>query len=91
MKTFATSQILCLTGKAIHLARRAVSRHSSNSPNTAIHSRSVVLRCLKGQKNTAYRGVVTELIEMPRFRRVLGLGELPTSSTHSDILPELKP
>ncbi len=33
------------------------------------------------RKNTTYRGLLDELIEMPRIRRVLGLTELPTPST----------
>ena len=39
------------------------------------------LLCLKVRKNTTYRGLLDELIEMPRIRRALGLAELPAPST----------
>ena len=82
MNTLPKSQILRFTEKAIHLARRAVSRYSSKfSKHRYTLPQHVVLLCLKVRKNTTYRGLLDELIEMPRIRRVLGLAELPTPST----------
>ncbi|NLV15322.1 transposase [Haloarcula argentinensis] len=82
MKALPKSQILRFTEKAIHLARRAVSRYSSKfSEHRYTLPQHVVLLCLKVRKNTTYRGLLDELIEMPRIRRVLGLTELPTPST----------
>jgi IS5 family transposase len=82
MKALPKSQILRFTEKAIHLARRAVSRYSSKfSKHRYTRPQHVVLLCLKVWKNTTYRGLLDELIEMPRIRRVLGLTELPTPST----------
>ena len=82
MKSLPKSQILRFTEKAIHLARRAVSRYSSKfSKRRYTLPQHVVLLCLKVRKNTTYRGLLDELIEMPRIRRVLGLAELPTPST----------
>lgn len=43
--------------------------------------RHIVLLCLKVRKNTAYRRLLDELIEMPRIRRAIGLTELPSPST----------
>src|SRR6056297_252173 len=77
MKTLPKSQILRFTEKAIHLARRAVSRYSSKfSKQRYTLPQHVVLLCLKVRKNTTYRGLLDELIEMPRIRRVLELAEL---------------
>jgi len=82
MKALPKSQILRFTEKAIHLARRAVSRYSSKfSKHRYTLPQHVVLLCLKVRKNTTYRGLLDELIEMPRIRRALGLAELPTPST----------
>jgi len=82
MKTLPKSQILRFTEKAIHLARRAVSRYSSKfSKHRYTLPQHVVLLCLKVRKNTTYRGLLDELIEMPRIRQALGLTELPTPST----------
>lgn len=82
MNALPKSQILRFTEKAIHLARRAVSRYSSKfSKHRYTLPQHVVLLCLKVRKNTTYRGLLDELVEMPRIRRVLGLAELPTPST----------
>ncbi|OYR51334.1 IS5/IS1182 family transposase [Halorubrum sp. Ea1] len=82
MKPLPKSQILRFTEKAIHLARRAVSRYSSKfSKHRYTLLQHVVLLCLKVRKSTTYRDLLDELIEMPRIRRTLGLAELPTSST----------
>jgi len=69
MKSFPKSQILRFTEKAIHQARRAVSRYSSKcSKHRYTLPHHVVLLCLKVRKNTTYRGLLDELIEMPRLR-----------------------
>ncbi|WP_435099664.1 IS5 family transposase [Halorubrum sp. N11] len=82
MNALPKLQILRFTEKAIYLARRAVSRYSSKfSKHRYTLPQHVVLLCLKVRKNTTYRGLLDELIEMPRIRRVLGLTELPTPST----------
>ena len=82
MKALPKSQILRFTEKAIHLARRAVSRYSSKFYKRRYTlPQHVVLLCLKVRKNTTYRGLLEELTEMPRIRRVLGFAELPTPST----------
>jgi putative transposase len=39
------------------------------------------LLCLKVRKNTTYRTLLDELIEMPRIRRAINLEELPSPST----------
>lgn len=82
MKALPKSQVLRFTEKAIYLARRAVSQYSSKfSKHRYTLPQHVVLLCLKVRKNTTYRGLLDELIEMPRIRRALGLAELPTPST----------
>jgi len=82
MKPLPKSQILRFTEKAIHLARRAVSQYSSKfSKHRYTLPQHVVLLCLKVRKNTTYRRLLDELIEMPCIRRVLRLAELPTPST----------
>ncbi len=82
MKPFPKSKILRFTEKAIHLARRAVSRYTSRfSKHRYTLPQHVVLIYLKVRKNTTYRGLLDERIEMPRIRRTLGLSELPAPST----------
>ncbi len=82
MKALPKSQILRFTENAIYLARRAVSRYSSKfSKHRYTLPQHVVLLCLKVRKNTTDRGLLDELIEMPRIRRTLGLSELPAPST----------
>ena len=82
MDVFPKSQLFQFTEKEIHLARRAVSRYSSKfSKHRYTLPQHVVLLCLKIRKNTTYRGLLDELIEMPRIRRILGLTELSAPST----------
>jgi len=82
MKALPKSQILRFAEKVFHLARRAVPRHSSKfSKHRYTLPQHVVLLCLKVRKNTTYRRLLDELIEMPCIRRVLRLAELPTPST----------
>ena len=73
MNALAKAQILRFTEKAIELARRAVFRYSSSfSSHRYTVPRRVVLLCLKIRKATPYRGLLDELIEMPRIRRTPG-------------------
>jgi IS5 family transposase len=66
----------------MHLARRAVARYSSKfSKRRYTLHQHIVLLCLKVRKNTTYRTLLDELIEMPRIRSVLDLEELPSPST----------
>jgi hypothetical protein len=82
MKALPKSHVLRLTEKAIHLARRAVSQYSLKfSKHRYTHPQHVVLLCLKVRKNTTYRDLLDELIEMTLIHYVLGLAELPTPST----------
>ncbi len=82
MNALPKSRILRFAEKAVHLARRAVSRYSSKfSKQRYTLPQHIVLLCLKVRKNTTYRGLLDELIEMPRICRVLGLDELPAPST----------
>jgi hypothetical protein len=41
----------------------------------------IVLLCPKVRKNTTYRTLLDELIEMPQIRSAIDLEELPTPST----------
>ncbi len=43
--------------------------------------RYITILCLKVRKNTTYRTLLDELIEMPRVRRAINLDELPSPST----------
>jgi len=66
----------------MHLARRAVARYSSKfSKRRYTLHQHIVLLCLKVRKNTTYRTLLDELIEMPRIRSALDLEELPSPST----------
>jgi hypothetical protein len=82
MKALPKSQILRFTEKAIRLARRTVSSTPRTSLNTAIHFLNTSFCCVsKFEKNTTYRGLLDELIEMPHISRALELAKLPTAST----------
>ena len=66
----------------MHLARRAVTRYSSRfSKRRYTLHQHIVLVCLKVRKNTTYRTLLNELIEMPRIRKAIDLDELPSPST----------
>jgi len=65
----------------MHLARRAVARYSSKfSKRRYTLHQHIVLLCLKVRKNTTYRTLLDELIEMPRIRNAIDLVELPSPS-----------
>jgi IS5 family transposase len=90
MKTLPKSQILRFFEQAIHLARRAVARYSSkfSKRRYRLHQH-IVLLCLKVRKNTTYRTLIDEFIEMPRIRSAIGLEELPSSSTLCKVFKRL--
>ncbi|MFD1643992.1 IS5 family transposase [Halohasta litorea] len=82
MHTLEKSQLLRFVEQAYHLARRAVARYSSkfSKQRYTLHQH-IVLLCLKVRKNTTYRTLLDELIEMPRIRKAIELEELPSPST----------
>jgi len=82
MQTLPKSRLLRFVEQAFHLARRAVARYSSKfSKRRYTLHHHIVLLCLKVRKNTTYRDLLDELIEMPRIRNAIGLEELPSPST----------
>ena len=82
MEALPKSQLLRFVEQAMHLARRAVARYSSKfSKRRYTLHQHIVLLCLKVRKNTTYRTLLDELIEMPRIRKAIDLEELPSPST----------
>ncbi|WP_049918776.1 IS5 family transposase [Halorussus halophilus] len=82
MEALPKSRLLQFVEQAYHLARRAVARYSSKfSKRRYTLHQHIVLLCLKVRKNTTYRTLLDELIEMPRIRSALNLEGLPTPST----------
>ena len=82
MQSLPKSQLLRFVEEAFHLAQRAVSRYSSKySKRRYTLHQHVVLLCLKVRKDTTYRTLLDELIEMPRIRNAINLTELPAPST----------
>jgi len=82
MEALPKSRLLQFVEQAYHLARRAVARYSSKfSKRRYTRHQHIVLLCLKVRKNTTYRTLLDELIEMPRIRSAIGLTELPSPST----------
>ncbi|WP_231189130.1 IS5 family transposase [Haladaptatus sp. DYF46] len=82
MQVLPKSRLLRFVEQATHLARRAVTRYSSkfSKKRYTLHQH-IVLLCLKVRKNTTYRMLLDELIEMPRIRSAIDLEELPSPST----------
>lgn len=82
MDRFPKSQLLRFVKQAFHLARRVVAWYSSkfSKRRYTLHQR-IVLLCLKVRKNTTYRALLDELIEMPCIRDAIGLTEIPAPST----------
>jgi IS5 family transposase len=82
MQALPKSRLLRFVEQAFHLARRAVARYSSkfSKQRYTLHQH-IVLLCLKVRKNTTYRMLLDELIEMPRVQSAIDLEELPTPST----------
>lgn len=82
MQALPKSQLLRFVEQAFYLARRAVVRYSSKfSKQRYTRHQHVVLLCLKVRKDTTYRMLLDELVEMPRIRNAIGLTEIPTPST----------
>jgi hypothetical protein len=76
------SQLLKFTERAFELAQRAVPQYSSKySKHTYTLRQHLVLLCLKVKRRTTYRGLVDDLIEMPRIREAIGLDSIPNPST----------
>ncbi|ELZ15358.1 transposase IS4 family protein [Natrinema limicola JCM 13563] len=72
MEVLPKSRLLRFVEQAMHLARRAVARYSSKfSKRRYTLHQHIVLLCLKVRKNTTYRTLLDELIEMPRIRSAL--------------------
>ncbi|SFR36671.1 IS5 family transposase [Halogeometricum limi] len=82
MQALPKSRLLRFVEQAYHFARRATARYSSKfSKRRYTLHQHIVLLCLKVRKNTTYRMLLDELIEMPRIRRAIDLEELPSPST----------
>jgi len=69
MEALPKSRLLRFVEQAMHLARRSVARYSSKfSKRRYTLHQHIVLLCLKVvRKNTTYRTLLDELIEMPRI------------------------
>jgi IS5 family transposase len=82
MQALPKSQLLQSVEQAIHLAQRSVSRYSSkfSKQRYTLHQH-IVLHCLKVRKDTTYRTLLDEFIEIPRIRNAIGLTEIPDLST----------
>jgi len=82
MQTLPKSRLLRFVDEAFQLAQRAVARYSSkfSKQRYTLHQH-IVLLCLKVRKDTTYRTLLDELIEMPRIRNAINLTELPAPST----------
>jgi len=82
MQALPKSRLLRFVEEAFQLAQRAVARYSSkfSKQRYTLHQH-IVLLCLKVRKNTTYRTLLDELIEMPRIRNAINLTELPAPST----------
>ena len=82
MEALPKSRLLRFVEQAMHVARRAVARYSSKfSKRRYTLHQHIVLLCLKVRKDTTYRTLLDELIEMPRIRKAINLDELPSPST----------
>lgn len=82
MQALPKSRLLRFVEQAFHLARRAVAQYSSKfSKRRYTLHQHIVLLCLKVRKNTTYRTLLDELIEMPRIRNAIDLTKLPSPST----------
>ena len=82
MQSLPKSRLLRFVEEAFQLAQRAVARYSSkfSKQRYTLHQH-IVLLCLKVRKDTTYRTLLDELIEMPRIRDAINLTELPAPST----------
>ncbi len=82
MQALPKSRLLRFVEEAFQLAQRAVARYSSkfSKQRYTLHQHIVFLY-LKVRKDTTYRTLLDELIEMPRIRSAINLTELPSPST----------
>ncbi len=80
MKALLKSQILRFTEKAIHLPRRTVSQYSSKFSKHRYTLPHISFYWASKLGGPNHRGLLDELIKVPRIRHVLGLAELPTPS-----------
>ncbi len=82
MQTLPKSRLLRFVEEAFQLAQRAVARYSSkfSKQRYTLHQH-IVLLCRKVRKNTTYRTLLDELIEMPRIWNAINRTELPAPST----------
>ncbi|MHC3381492.1 IS5 family transposase [Haloarcula sp. H-GB5] len=79
MQTLPKSRLLRFVEQAFHLAQRDVARYSSKfSKRRYTLHQHIVLLCLKVRKDTTYRTLLDELIEMPCIRNAINLDELPS-------------
>lgn len=82
MRTLSKSQLLRFVEQAFHLAQRAVSRYSSKfSKRRYTLHQHIVLLCLNVWKDTIYRTLLDELIELTRIRNTIGLADISAPST----------
>lgn len=83
MQALPKSRLFRFVEQAIHLARQAVARYSSkfSKPRYTLHQH-IVLLCLRVRKNTTYRILLDELIEMPRIQRAINLEEFHPSDRY---------
>ncbi|GAA0235754.1 IS5-like element ISH28 family transposase [Halobacterium noricense] len=82
MQTLPKSQLLRFVEEAFQLAKRAVARYSSKfSKHRYTLHQHIVLPCLKVRKDTTYRTLLDELIEMPRVRNAISMTKIPAPST----------
>lgn len=70
MQNLPKSDLLKFVERVHELSKRVVPKYSSKySKKTYTLRQHIVLLCLKVKKNTTYRELVDELIEMPRIRK----------------------
>ena len=82
MQALPKSRLLRFVEQAFHLARRPVAHYSPRfSKRQYMLHQHIALLCLKVRKNTTYRTLLDELIEMPRIRSAIDLTDLPSPST----------
>jgi hypothetical protein len=90
MQALPKSRLLQSVEQALHLARRAVARYSSKfSKRRYTLHQHIILLCLKVRKNTTYRTLLDELIEMSRIRDAIGFTEIPAPSTLCKVFDRL--
>ncbi len=82
MQTLPKSRLHRSVEETFQLAQRTVARYSSKfSKQRYTPHQHIVLLCLKVRKNTTYRTLLDELIEMPQIRNATNLTKLPAPST----------